>query len=110
MISQGNSDNQTGIAPERGLECVRSVDSGQSVEVIPDWVVLLADDLTISMQEGQFREPVEGTITETLKQMQINRKIVHRLIKEGGGEIHSVSVYMEPYRQNRIIQERNGKT
>ena len=89
MISQDISSNKTKIGSNRtkigsqnGLECVRSIDSGQSIEVIPNWVVLLADRLTMSMQEGQFREPVEGTITETVKQMQINRKIVHRLIRE----------------------------
>ena len=39
MTSQGNSDNQTKIGPENGLECVKSVDSGQPVEVIPNFTI-----------------------------------------------------------------------
>ena len=77
MISQGNSDNQAKIAPERGLECVRSVDSGQSVEVIRERLVRMVSEW---LTDGG-----------------------------GGGKIQGMNVYMEPYRQNRIIQGPNGK-
>ena len=106
MISQDISSNKTKIGPNKtkigsqnGLECVRSVDSGQSVEVIH----ITTNNINNFIVWLEPIERYDGLATSGYL------KVIS--YKEGvGGEIQGMSVYREPYRQNRIFRGRNGKS